>query len=65
MSPDETHFAEDVHVIVNASGIRMVCDRCECVEIVLLDEMYFDSCVDRFTSYHPRACTAVVPPRTN
>jgi hypothetical protein len=64
MRPEETTFVQEVHVEASSSALRLSCDRCEAVELVLLDDGEFDDHMKRFMRTHPHSCTLLDGPRT-
>jgi hypothetical protein len=60
--PEETRFVQEVHVDARPSALRLSCDRCGSVELVLLDHTEFDDYVKRFMRTHPNACLNVTAP---
>lgn len=61
MRPEEAHFVQEVSVDRRSSVLRLACERCSCVHLVLLDAREFDDQVKRFLRTHPTACCPRLP----
>lgn len=57
VEPQRSHTVDDVRIDVVHQGLRLGCERCGDVEIVLLDATAFNARVRVFLQAHPLDCT--------
>jgi hypothetical protein len=61
MHREETRYVPQVEVDEHPGGLRLLCTRCDSLQVVLLTPPENDQAAKAFMLIHPYACGAVAP----